>query len=164
MEIWKDVIGFEEYFEVSSYGRVYGKRSGKILNPTNNARGYPTIPTRISGKCFTRFVHRWVADAFVENIDNKPFVNHKDGCKVNNRSDNLEWVTNQENIDHAVENNLRNYLYGEDRPHKLKLKDVQFIRNNYKERCRIFGARALGRKFKVHHETIRRVVSGKNWT
>ena len=163
MEVWKSVVGFEEFFSVSSFGKVYGKRAGKILKASNNHAGYPTISTRISRKCFTRFVHRWVAEAFVDNIDSKPFVNHKDGCKTNNTTNNLEWVTHQENIDHAVENNLRTYLYGEDRPHKLKRKDVQFIRDNFKDKCRTFGARALGRKFNVHHETIRRVIFGRSW-
>lgn len=103
-EIWKDVIGYEEYFQISNIGNIFSKRSNRILKTTIHKNGYHVISTRIGGRngiAITLKVHRLVAITFIPNPENKPFVNHKDGVKINNVVENLEWVTNQENVIHA---------------------------------------------------------------
>lgn len=116
IEIWKDVVGYEEFYSVSNIGRVKLKmkfiklfRSGqkraidsKIMSTRVN-KGYVIVGFRSgapSKKQVVKKVHRLVAETFIPNPDNKPQVNHIDGNKTNNRVENLEWVTRSENQKH----------------------------------------------------------------
>lgn len=101
MEIWREISGTNGKYQVSNYGRVRSRR--KILLSTVDKKGYERIKL---SNFFTIKVHREVAKAFIENPENKPQVNHKDGDKLNNHFENLEWATNLENSHHAIENNL----------------------------------------------------------
>lgn len=97
MEVWKDVVGYEEYFQVSNLGKLFSKRSQKILKQTISKTGYYTVATRLGGrngicKCFK--IHRLVAEAFIPNPEQKRTVNHIDGNKLNNNLSNLEWQRN----------------------------------------------------------------------
>jgi hypothetical protein len=98
-EIWKE---FKEDYEVSSLGRVksYKRgRRGRILIPRPNSGGY----MRIILDYKKELVHRLVAKLFLPNPGNLPVVNHKDGDRTNNCVDNLEWITQGENIKKAYE-------------------------------------------------------------
>lgn len=107
-EIWKDIEGFEGYYQVSSYGRVKscarcictgGRTNHEISNlkerilKCNNADVYPGVVLCKEGKTFSKTVHRLVAQAFIPNPDNLPCINHKDCNPHNNCVDNLEWCT-----------------------------------------------------------------------
>ena len=106
MEYWKDAVGFEGRYEISSLGRVRNKETKHILK-TQGKHGYRRINlTDGSGKSKNCSVHRMVAMAFIDNPENKPQVNHIDGDHANNCVDNLEWVTAEENFLHAVKNDL----------------------------------------------------------
>lgn len=100
-EEYRDVVGFEDYFQISNLGNVFSKRSKRILKQTKSEAGYWTFATKIGGSDHRFYVHRLVAMAFLPNELNKPYVNHKDGCKTNNMLSNLEWVTAKENNIHA---------------------------------------------------------------
>lgn len=98
--LWKEIEGFENY-QISDSGLV--RKNNKILIPFDNA-GYERIQLVNGNKKSKQLIHRLVAKTFIPNPLNKPYVNHKDLNKKNNHIWNLEWVTNKENIQHAIEN------------------------------------------------------------
>ena len=98
-EIWKPVVGFEEYFKISNLGRL--KRKDRILKATND-RGYLKIKLSVNGKRYLRYIHRLVAEAFIPNPNNYKEVNHKDSNPENNRVDNLEWCDRRYNLDYMI--------------------------------------------------------------
>lgn len=109
-EVWKDVVGYEGLYRVSNLGRVKSlerkdsigrKVKERIMSQTKSPQDYPMINICKNSKEDIFPVHRLVSIAFLENIDNKPQVNHKDGNRSNNNIDNLEWVSCSENIKHA---------------------------------------------------------------
>jgi hypothetical protein len=96
-EVWRNVNNYENY-EVSSLGNVKNKNTGRILKAANNGGYYCVGLSNIKTKTFS--VHRLVADAFIENPENKSDVNHKDKNSLNNSLSNLEWNTPKENNIH----------------------------------------------------------------
>lgn len=115
MEIWKDVKGFEGYYEVSDLGRVrrldrydYGCGyarfyKGRILkNLVYKKTGYFHVQLCKCGTIINKSVHRLVAEAFIPNPDNLPQVNHKDEDKSNNCVDNLEWCDAVYNMNYGT--------------------------------------------------------------
>lgn len=100
-EEWKKVIwdGQETCYSISNLGKLSnGKR---LLSTKSNGNRYVSVTLRINKKSCPTRIHRLVALHFIDNPNNLPQVNHKDGVKFNNISSNLEWCTNQENIIHA---------------------------------------------------------------
>ena len=118
-EIWKDVIGFEGGYQVSNFGNVKSlsrvvpckggtrKTSERLCNPSYDKDGYRFVSLSFNGKRKNSRLHRIVAEAFIPNTNNLPQVNHKDGNKNNNCSENLEWCTSQENIVHSLRTGLK---------------------------------------------------------
>lgn len=94
-----------EHKAVRKNGRL-DNRKGRILKPVVDKYGYENITLSRSGKRKTYLVHRLVAIAFIENVENKPTVNHIDGNKRNNEVANLEWATHKEQKAHALKNGL----------------------------------------------------------
>ena len=166
-EIWKDDTEYSDFFQISNHGRVYSKRSNKILVQGITKQGYNTISSKIggrAGKYICLKVHRMVAKAFIPNSYNKPEVNHIDGNKQNNNVSNLEWCTSSENTQHAYDTGLKKSMKGEDNPTaKLTWEIVDFIRNNYKSNDKEYGARPLSRKYGVDRSLIKRIIDNKTW-
>lgn len=100
---WKPVIGFTDY-EISSIGQVRSHKYGKtrIMVPRLVANGYFQVKFSTKSKAISMYIHRLVGYAFVPNPKGNPDINHKDGNKLNNIASNLEWVTKNENIQHAI--------------------------------------------------------------
>lgn len=118
-EEWKDIKGYDGYYQVSNFGRVkrtsfyyvdkYGHkrcRKEKILSQIKNRHGYLLVHLSKDNVKRHIYVHRLVACSFIENPENKPQVNHKNGNKSDNHVSNLEWNTRSENMKHAYVNGL----------------------------------------------------------
>jgi len=123
-EVWKDIAGYEGLYAVSHCGQVKSlrrtcvMRNGiirtvpeKILTGGISTAGYKFALLYKNGRKNVP-IHRIVATEFLQNQENKPAVNHKDGIRVNNHVDNLEWVTYRENIQHAIETGAKPSMKG----------------------------------------------------
>lgn len=167
---WKDVVGYEDYFKVSSCGKVWSKRTSKVLKQTIGKSGYCTISTKIGGRsgeslCFR--VHRLVAEAFLpkpsdellesasSTVYGKVLVNHKDCNKSNNDSDNLEWCDSNYNIRHAIENGL---LKGDTRFRDVTDEQIDYILEKYSPGSHSTGMRQISRNLGICRTTVKRVI------
>jgi hypothetical protein len=191
METWKEIEGFKGNYLVSDLGRVKSSyaiivrkdgtnhtRVSKILKPGIDNKGYSRVAMMHEGRLITKKVHRLVAAAFVPNPERKPQVNHLSGVKTDNRIENLEWVTNDENIKHAIDNGIIKMSYSADERRrsvnkvikrgslngvsKLTEKEVTEIKRDY-----IPGVntrKMLGVKYNVSFTTIKDIVNGRTWT
>lgn len=107
-ELWKEIKANPNY-EVSTLGRVRNRTTGIVLVETDNTRGYKKVhfqDKRITNKYFRRsfYIHRLVAEAFLENPNNLEEVNHKDFNRSNNQLSNLEWCSGKQNRDYSRKN------------------------------------------------------------
>ena len=143
-------------YVITKNGEIINNHNNRILKPQPNGKGY--LRVMIGKKRY--FVHRLVAQTFIPNPDNKLQVNHKDGNKHNNCVDNLEWVTNQENRNHAVENNL--HIYGENCSYaKLNSQQVLEILELLKENK--YTLAEIGSMFGVNRTTISDIKNNRTW-
>lgn len=107
-EIWKDITGYEGKYQVSNLGNVKslnyrGNGKERILKPRPvSSTGYLAVTLSNSDTQKTLKVHRLVAQAFIENPNNKPCVDHINTNKTDNRADNLRWVTRKENNNNPI--------------------------------------------------------------
>lgn len=103
-EVWKPVVGYEGLYEVSNKGNVVSlKRNMRtILSPSIKSNGYLQLCLYKKGKGKSLYVHRLVAESFLDRVDGKEQVNHLDEDKLNNSVENLEWCTSKENNAHGT--------------------------------------------------------------
>jgi len=159
-EIWKPVVGYESGYEVSNKGRVRsidrqiirsnGWRqtlTGRILVPSLNNQ--KRLRVSLNSKNDRRFIHRLVGEAFLDNPEGKKQINHIDGNPTNNCLENLEWVTQEENIKHAHETGLI-------KKWKFTSDEELLIVAEYNSGEHTYSS--LGRKYNVSHKTITRIV------
>ena len=147
------------YF-ITENGDVY--RNGKKLKPYLGKKGYYQISLSNNNVRQTIRVHRLVAETYIPNPDNLPQVDHKDTNKLNNHYTNLEWVTNNENMLRAVNNQL--FPNGEHKKTSvLSETDVIWIREKYISGHPSFGLRAMSRKYNVSSATIGKIIHYRTW-
>ena len=177
IEIWKDVPGWEGYYQASTLGRIRGvdrriwngkgyfTKKGVILKHCYDKRGYPRVCFRRGDKPKVFTVHRLIALTFIPNPENKRTVNHKDGIKTNNFLDNLEWNTYSENTRHAVKNGLHKGnpswkgKYGKD--HNKSKEVIQISLIDGFEINRFGSIKEAERKTNISSQSISNVCLGK---
>lgn len=175
IEKWQEIKGNREIYAVSTLGNVktvdrVGARGilvkGKPLTPHLNSTGYLRVGMNINGEPKSYFVHRLVANCFLEKEFGKDFVNHKDGNKLNNSVDNIEWCTRSENEKHAWRTGLKKDTGTKGEKHgmrKLSHLDVCFIREFCVPRDKEFGVIKFADKFKVTPQTITDILHNRTW-
>lgn len=178
-EEWRDISDFPNY-KVSNLGRILNIKRNRILNLSPNNHGYIQVFLYKNGKGYAKSVHRLVATEFIENIDNKPEIDHINTIKTDNRVENLRWVTRKENqnnpytlekvrkiIKPVVSEKTRELQ----RINWLKRKDLKTIYEKISKRVicldtgEIFSsASACARTFGVDHSCISEVCRGERNT
>lgn len=152
--MWKQIKGFS-YF-VSSSGEIKSSK-GRIKKQSINKKGYAYVALWKNNKHKHCKVHRLVAQSFLPNPKKCSQINHKNGNKLDNQVNNLEWVTNQENRNHAIQNKL--IVFGEKSHYaKLSEKDVLLIR-----KYSTLSTSVLAFIFDVSTSQIRRIKTNKSW-
>lgn len=121
-EIWVNCLNIPD-IKISNYGRFARISSNSLIQGYLTTGGYVTVDFSGIG---SYSAHRLVAQVFIENPENKPEVNHKDGCKTNNCIDNLEWATPSENIQHSIRTGLSKFKSGQEH-HRTALHPLEII-------------------------------------
>lgn len=163
-EIWKDIEGYVGYYQVSNLGRVKSLKRININSRTVHSRilkpsigwGYFHVVLSKDNVKESKRVHRLVGFAFIANPLNYDQINHKDGNKQNNHSENLEWCNSKQNINHALETGLRIRSHS-----KLSWLDAQNIRALHANKKGSYNQ--LARQFNVSKATIRNVVKKRTF-
>lgn len=163
----KPIFNFEGLYEVSNLGRIRsaidrkGSFNGKILIPRKDKNGYLLINLRKFKVCFTKKVHGVVAQSFLGQRPAKMVINHKDSIKANNRVENLEYVTQRENIRHCRRHGIMRDWFGEGSPSaKLTNSNVLEIR-----KLLYVGIPTpqIAMQFGVKVSTIKNIKYGSQW-
>jgi hypothetical protein len=177
IEVWKDVVGFEDRYEVSSFGNIKSKSylknsrnangdfcywtKPKYMKLSPNADGYLLVDLCKDKTRCTMSVHRLVASTFVENPNYLPIVNHINSNRVDNRAINLEWTTQQGNIQHSYDSGS-NSNKGELHPrHVLNENIVREMRILHESGISIIE---IANKFGFRKDTTKSAITGKNWS
>jgi len=172
-EIWKDIEGWKNHYQISNLSRVrsldfpmFHWRGGQSIEKgrimkLKKDNGYLRIVLRKNGEQKNLAIHRLVAQAFIQNPENKPEINHINGIKTDNRIENLEWCTQKENCEHAFKIGLRKGLKGDKNPYsKLNEKQVRVIKY-----CIKLGmnCHAIAKYFPVNRSAISRIKNNHLW-
>jgi len=126
--------------------------------------GYKTLILYSGNVAKNKMIHRLVASAFIPNPENKKEVNHKDGNKLNNNVENLEWCTPSENQYHSHRTGLNVSPSGEDSVNaKLTKAEVIEIRRQHIPRNKFFSHRAIAKRFNIHPSVVYNIIKFNKW-
>lgn len=160
-EKWRNVVGYESLYEVSNFGNVRRKKTGKILSRRKLNHGYSVASLCKDGKVKNHKYSRLVASAFIANPNKLPCVNHKDGNKINDSVGNLEWCTYSENNKHAYNLGLKKPICGV-KVWKAKLNESDIRKIKVLLSMNVKKVE-IARIFKVSHTCICNIAMGRTW-
>jgi hypothetical protein len=158
----RDVKGYEGLYFVNEFGEIYSypkktRKGVRKMLAHKNKNGYLSIDLCKNGNIKKYSLHRIIALAFLDNIENKEQVNHINGNKHDNRIENLEWSTRSENQKHSIETGLRSAKGEKNSQSKLTEKDVLNIFNDKRTYIQI------SKDFKISISTISDIKRGHTW-
>ncbi len=165
-EIWKDVVGWVNWYKVSNMGRIKSVRSGcgtwigRILKPYKDKKGYLIVKLCKNNVDTSMRVNRLVAMTFLDNPHNKELVHHKNAIKDHNWSDNLEWVTNSENQLYAANDfgNSRGERCG-----KAKLKEFEVLEILKLTKTTNLTHASISKQYNISVQTVHNISMRRTW-
>ena len=157
IELWKPLIyrgeDFGDLFEVSNTGKIRNKETGKERSLNSNHEGYLyCVISRGRHRKVAVKAHRAVAENFVDG-DKSLSIDHKDGNKHNNNSDNLEFVSKRENNHRAIKNGLYN-------PFKFTKEETETMKTMRNDGMRISD---IARAFDTHRNTVWKILTNQSY-
>jgi len=161
-EIWKDILNYNGIYQISNIGRVKSYKNNKITilkNYTNN-KGYPEVNLKYNSKKKHLMIHRLIAIYFIDNPENLPEVNHKDGNKLNYKINNLEWCTHAENIQHAYDTGLQKLQLGE-KNSSAKLTEQQVL--DIRKIDKSISSAIIAKQYNMGKTAIKSIRARKTW-
>lgn len=175
MEFWKDIPGYEDLYQVSNIGNIRSldrfvdnslhgkiKIKGKLMSKKLGTPRYYCVHLTKNGKRKSYLVHRLVGLAFIHNLYNYSDINHKNLNRLDNRVENLEWMTRSQNCFHAIAAGHRPNIFGEKSPNaKLKESDVLRIRSIYSSKKTTH--KQIANEFNVSKSLVEVIVNRKAW-
>jgi hypothetical protein len=159
-EEWRPIKNYEGLYEISNIGRVRIVKTGGFRKASITPFGYFRLCLNNCGKMESRFLHRLVLEAFRECPRGKTMVNHINGNKLDNRLENLEWVTASENIKHAYKLGFMDKRGEKNGNNKLTRQDVEKIRGELKSGE---SQVKIARKFGITPGTIWKIKAKVIW-
>jgi len=177
LEEWRDVVGYEDFYQVSSYGKVRSldrviartargvssnyTKPGALMSQSKKGSFYMRVCLSKESKSNKHYVHRLVAQAFKDNPHSLPCVNHLDGDKMNNNKDNLKWCTHAENNQHAKDLGLHN-VHGEG-CHLSKLTSIDVLDICDKLDNKDMTYKEIANHYSITPENVSYIDKGKTW-
>jgi len=164
-ETWIDIKDYEGRYQASNLGMIKTfvqafKTNKGVLRYGIDTNGYPIVKLYSNGKGRTSKVHRLIAETFIDNPNNLPQVNHKDGNKLNNAVENLEWCDQSHNIKHAYRTGLSKIYFGEQTSQaKFTEKQILEIRSKYKKG----NGKELAAEYGMSTTNIHDIVKRNTW-
>ena len=158
--MWKDIKNYEGIYQVNVLGEVKNIKFNRILKNVSTGK-YLKVVLFKKGKGKQYLIHRLISEYFIPNPSNKPCINHINGDGLDNRLDNLEWVTHKENINHAWDNNMCFKKYGFENP-ACKISDLSVLTiREWKKLCPKTPNRIIGSYFGISRQHCDDLIKGR---
>ncbi len=158
----KIIPGFEGKYQVAEDCKVFSLYYNKYLKPELDKHGYHRYTLYFKGKAKHYLAHRLFAQAYIPNPENKTQINHKDGNKLNNTIENLEWASPSENLNHAIAAGLKVSPTGE-KHHRSFLKGTEVLQIRRLCEQSVYNGAQIGSFFSVDHKLVSLIKLRKRW-
>lgn len=154
----KRIPGYECKYSATKDGKIWSEYKQGFLSPKIDKKGYEVVVLYKKGHPKTFLVHRLIALTFIENPNELPTVNHKDGNPLNNRLDNLEWMSFSDNLSHAYKTGLRCNKGINGKFSENDIRDIRELLNDGMKR------KEISELYGVAPSTIYHIETGRTWS